>query len=145
MAFKILSRSQLVALIPFWKAPETISKLQPAISSTAGSWSLFRSLTRLFNTAQLALCPFMDNWIFYRNFLQEESYQSRDNQGFEHWILKETVSQSNKLMQWRCWRPNNRPGHPLLILKYSIHWFIKANCIKRLSYNILYKLIFYKR
>ena len=63
MAFEILSRSQLVALILLWKAPETICKLQLPIFSTGGSWSLYWFATGLFDTAQLAVGLSMDNWV----------------------------------------------------------------------------------
>ena len=41
--------------VRLWKAPETIYKLHLPISSTGGSWSVFRFSARLFTTAQLAV------------------------------------------------------------------------------------------
>ena len=142
MTFKILSRSQFIILL--WKAQEPICKLKLPISSTGESWTLFWFSSRLFNTAQLAMGPSMDNWI---KFSTGRALMVWTRQSRRFWALglKKIVSQSKQLMPGRCWRPNNKPGHPFAHFEVLYLLIIKANCIELWDYNILYKLIFYKR
>ena len=143
MASKILPRSQLIALIPLWKAPETIRKLQLPISSTGGSWSLFRFSTRLFNTAQLTVGVSMYNWLKFSTG-REFMFWTRQSRRVGALGLKRNKFKVTSWCHGGVDVPITNLDVHLLILEYSVHRLIKANCVKQWSYNIPYKLIFYK-
>ena len=111
MAFKILSRSKLVVLIPLFVL------IQLYVSCYNFLYLQMQEVGLFLGFQKDHLIRPNDHSI--RRRLNKIFYRKRVN---GHGVLKEIVSQSNELIPWRCWCPNNKPGHPFAHFKvlYSL-------------------------